>query len=111
MTRSMENGNTKMKHLIANGHKVKVKKSWYLDNHNTCIALIATDGEPYAIITKNIEELPEDFAAIDTNNCPWAEDFLKENDLGEETEMSFASGFCHYPIYKLNLNKIVEYSR
>jgi hypothetical protein len=41
--------------------------------------------EPFCTLSTNIEDLPDGLCAIDTNNCPFAEDFIKENQLGEFT--------------------------
>ena len=51
------------------------------------------------------EEL--DMAAIDTNNCPWAEKFLTDNKLAVDTGRKVRSGFCTYPIYKFD-RKVLE---
>lgn len=69
---------------------------------NTAVELIE-DGMPFATITVNLCDLPENLACIDTNNCPWAEDFIKEYDLGKNTGVVIPSGFCKYPVYELNL--------
>ena len=44
--------------------------------------------------------LNENEAAIDTNNCPWGEDFIKSNGIGEPTGEVVMSGFCSYPVYR-----------
>lgn len=49
-------------------------------------------------------------AYIDTNNCSWAEDFLVDNDFGLPTGEYKASGFCIYPLYQLDLEKIGKYN-
>lgn len=69
--------------------------------------------EPFAALTKNI---PDKFmpcsveqltmAPIDTNNCPWAEQFLVENHLAEPTGVVVTSGWCEYPIYKFNIEEL-----
>ena len=46
-------------------------------------------------------------AAIDTNNCPWAEKFLTDNKLAADTGRKVRSGFCTYPIYKFD-RKVLE---
>ena len=45
---------------------------------------------------------------VDINNCPWATKFIKDNELGEFTGKYGKSGFCVYPLYKFNLDKIKE---
>ena len=46
---------------------------------------------------------------LDTNNCSWAVDFIKKYGLGEETGRTVRSGYCEYPVVKLNVEKIKEY--
>ena len=41
-------------------------------------------------------------AFIDINNCPWAEEWLKKNNLAEPAGYSRQSGFVTYPLYKWN---------
>lgn len=80
-------------------------------NNNTALELVCDDGTPLAIITVNLGDLLEnDMAYIDTNNCSWVEDFLIDNDFGLPTGEYKASGFCIYPLYKLNLVKIKKYN-
>lgn len=54
----------------------------------------------YNNYSKEREEL--DMAAIDTNNCPWAEKFLTDNKPAVDTGRKVRSGFCTYPIYKFD---------
>lgn len=62
---------------------------------------------PFATLTVNLKNnLPEDHAFVDTNNCPWAEKFIEENGLGEFAGRYGSSGFCSYPLYKFYLDKI-----
>lgn len=41
-------------------------------------------------------------AFLDINNCPWAEEWLKKNNLAEPAGYSRQSGFVTYPLYKWN---------
>lgn len=38
---------------------------------------------------------------VDTNNCPFAEDFLTQNNIATKTNLTKHSGFCEYPLYVL----------
>ena len=62
--------------------------------------------EPFADMTVNVVDLPENEAAIDTNNLPGLTDWIEENNLGMFTGRYVNSGFCSYPIYKLNIENI-----
>lgn len=68
-------------------------------------------GRPIARITVCItgSMLAEDETVLDTNNCPWAVEFVESNGLGENTGRTVRSGYCVYPVVKLNVEKIGEY--
>ena len=61
-------------------------------------------GETFAILTVNLPDAhcPEGHAYLDTNNCPWAVSFVEENGLGEFTGEHAVSGFCTYPLFKID---------
>ena len=75
-------------------------KMGYLDEEFGC-------EMPFATLTVNLGmKLGENEAFVDTNNCPWAEEFIEKYGLGEPTgELGF-SGYCVYPAYKFDLSKI-----
>ena len=110
-----------------NGHTtpVTVRFTKYSRNNALAVQLICAKApwETYATITVNLPNVPEDLlrmwfgsqmpdkntlAFIDTNNCPWVEDFLKENHIAENTRISMPSGFCMYPLYKFNKETCFE---
>ena len=86
-------------------YEVKVERTEYY-NGNLAIVLYCYDRdydfwEPYGNLTVNFEEkLPENYAYLDVNNIPNAEEFVMENELGEFTGKMRFSGFCCYPLYK-----------
>ena len=61
--------------------------------------------EMFDVITVNLPfgEADETHAYIDTNNCPWAPELLKEMGVAKPTRKYGHSGFCKYPLYKFNL--------
>lgn len=75
-------------------------QAWDLDNN-----------EPYATLTVNIEPLEHPRAYLDTNNCPWVMDLFEKYNLGTWTGNITRSGFCEYPLYELNLDRISKFSR
>ena len=90
---------------------VKVLRSKYIYGGTLAIGLVdSKTGEPYADLTVNIESVgaSENCAFVDTNNCRWAEKFITENGLGEDTGIKGRSGFCTYPLYKFNLEKMAD---
>lgn len=81
----------------------------YADGKSLAVLLYTEDGEDYADITVNISETKiwggDDKAFVDTNNCPWAIDFIEENGIGTPVGHIGHSGFCTYPLYMFNLDK------
>ena len=65
--------------------------------------------EPYATMTVNFNQLEDGYAYLDTNNFPQVEEIFEEYNLGTYTEMDKMSGFCFYPLYKLNMEEIRKY--
>lgn len=80
----------------------------YENNGTLAIRLIADSGEPFCNLTVNLPTsviwCNENTAFVDTNNCPWAEEFIEENELGVPVGYSERSGFCMYPLYKFNID-------
>ena len=58
------------------------------------------DWEAWATLTVNLGFTDERMAFIDTNNCPWATEFLESNRLAINTGLVRASGYCTYPLYE-----------
>ena len=102
-----------MKTYEIDGTKVTVQKSSYMDNQTLAIVLTEVDtGESYDVITTNIND--SDFvcdkthAFVDTNNCPWAPKFIKDNNLGKPMNYIGESGYCSYPLYEFNVEDIPD---
>lgn len=97
------------------GNKIKVYPliaSYY--NHNLAIRLWTDDGEPWASLTVNLDvnlhdELGEEYALVDVNNFPEAEEFIAKYGIGEPMNASKTSGYVRYPLYKFDLKKLKEY--
>lgn len=83
----------------------------YYQNGNLAIALEEEHGEPYGVLTINLgDKLPSDYAYLDTNMHPNAEEIVKEYGLAENTGKYEQSGFCTYPLYKFNISRLRELS-
>lgn len=93
-------------------YDVRIEANRYMDNNTLAISLICSTGEPFCNLTVNLFESAiwgdKDTAFVDTNNCPWAEEFIAEHELGEPVGYSASSGFCTYPLYKFNLEKVLD---
>ena len=95
-------------------YKVRAIKAKYTTNGNLAIQLICEDEEyggwePYGGLTVNLnKKLPPNQAFVDVNNIPNAESFIEENGLGKSIGDFGLSGFCIYPIYEFDLEKLEE---
>ena len=89
-------------------YDVTIKTSKYLYGDNLAIELTTDTIELFAKLTVNLAEwtLPNDKAFVDTNNCPWAEKFISDNKLGKPTGIKAASGYCVYPQYRFDMEKL-----
>ena len=97
--------------LRVRNYNIKEMNIRSYSNNNTALELVCEDGTPLAIITVNLGDLLEkNMAYIDTNNCPWAENFVIGNDFGLATGEYKVSGFCIYPLYQLDLERISKYN-
>lgn len=61
---------------------------------------------PYADLTVWLEPTVGNAAYVDTNNLPFAEEFIEENHLGEPTGLMRWSGYCRYPLYTFDMERI-----
>lgn len=88
--------------------------SMYVDNSNLFVGFEHYDEEwkcwePYCDATVNITGLPYLFSTIDTNdNGNKILDFLETNGFGERFGQSIPSGYCMYPVFLFNEDKIKE---
>ena len=93
---------------------VAIQTSHYVDNGNLAISLsyVDEDGDelPFTVLTVNLEPLPGYYGYVDTNNNPGAIEFIEKNGIGEFTGRYGYSGYCSYPLYKFDKEKISEYS-
>ncbi len=91
-------------------HMVELEIQQYLNNGCMHIDLIETESrEPYSNLTVNLgTKVPPYCAYIDTNNLPEAIRFIEEHNLGEFTTIVGFSGFCEYPLYMFNVERLRE---
>lgn len=94
---------------------IAITTDHYRFDGSLAIELVSESEGPFARLTVCLQDdlglpyfLDEDEAFVDTNNCPWAEEFIKENRLGKPTGRTARSGWCEYPLYKFNLKKLHE---
>lgn len=95
-------------------YQVMPNMNTYLNNDNLYLGLDFYDTDcqawlPYADVTVNVGALPFLESAIDTNNNGNdILDFLVKNGFGELTGAAIKSGYCEFPVFKFNEDKLKE---
>lgn len=92
---------------------LQVKK--YYDG-GLCINLIdQTEGyhPVFCRLTVSLGQVPDvdmsDSAFLDTNDCPWAEEFVTKLGIAVPSGITQQSGHWIYPLYYFNLEEINKY--
>ena len=79
-------------------------------NNGTLAIQLWCEEEPFAMLTVNLDEPHRaECQYVDTNNCPWAEQFIAEYNLGAPTGNYGISGFCIYPEYRFDIEELKKY--
>ena len=80
----------------------------YQHDGSLALEIFSYEEGPIARITVCLDDknIAEDEAYVDTNNCPWAADFIEDNGLGKNTGKIRLSGYCIYPLFKFDMAKI-----
>ena len=90
--------------------QVQIQINQYMNNGCIYIGLVTNEEgypEPYGDMTVNLPGKAPDYCGyIDLNNMPELERFIADNDLGEFTGLTKRSGFCEYPLYLFNVDKL-----
>lgn len=83
--------------------------TYMADNSLAITAWSRTDG-PIAHITVCLDDatLGPNRSYVDTNNCPWAPEWIEENRLGAKTKWTARSGYCTYPMFEFDMERIME---
>lgn len=90
---------------------VTLEINTYLNNGCMYIGLVEQGEypEPYGDLTVNLVGKAPDYCGfVDLNNMPELEEFIEENKLGEFTGLTQRSGFCEYPLYLFNVERLRE---
>lgn len=99
--------------LYGKTYNVIAHKTKYLCDESLAVTLEDADThEPFATLTVNLSEsgfsCEEGCAFVDINNLPDASEFILSNELGLPTGRLGYSGYCIYPEYRFNLDKLEE---
>lgn len=95
--------------LFGEHFKFKLIKNTYAANNTLAVQVISDQGEYLTTLTVNMPkdyDLPEHMQFIDVNNNPWALEFLEANQIAMPVGFSAYSGFCMYPLYQFDLDKL-----
>ncbi len=103
-------GTLELKTQFGTTENVTLTVNTYVDNNSLYVGMTtAGDGfpEPYGDITVNLlTSVPPYCAFVDTNNMPELEDFLVKNGIAEFTGLMQQSGYCTYPLYLFDAEKM-----
>ncbi len=90
--------------------EVNLEIGMYQNNGRIYIGLTSmSDGceEPFSNVTVNIDAPAPDYCGyLDTNNLSNVEKFVKNHKLGEFTGIMGRSGYCEYPLYMFNADRL-----
>ena len=84
----------------------------YANNQHIALSVWCEDG-PFADITVNLPETkryPKNFGFVDTNNFPQAHRLIEQLGIGKPTGTYAQSGWCYYPLYEFDIDKIKEWT-
>lgn len=91
---------------------VELNIQQYINNGRIAVELISYEEgepEPFGSLTVNIDAPAPDYCGyLDINNLSNAEKFVTENELGEFTGLTGRSGYCEYPLYLFNVDRLRE---
>jgi len=88
-------------------YKIQLSKTQYVKPKNTAVTAKYYDKEfdawlPYGNVSVNISPLPADCIALDDNNWYGLLDWVVDNGIATDTGKVLYSGFCTYPVVRLN---------
>lgn len=86
---------------------VQLDRSFYIVGNRVALSLLTSEGEPLCRLSVNLvnEAISnEDCFFVDTNNAPFAEKFILDNNIAKPTGKMGHSGYCLYPEYQLIIN-------
>ena len=106
-------GILELKTKFGTTENVTLTVNTYVDNNSLYVGMTTMeDGfpEPYGDVTVNLlSSVPPYCAFVDTNNMPELEDFLVKNKIAEFTGIEQRSGYCSYPLYLFDAEKMREF--
>ena len=101
--------------MLGQTYEVVLVRSVYLNDGSLAVLAFSVEGDEitdyWNDVTVWVQPVESPFAYVDTNNgSSWGvEELLKKNGIAEPTGGYAGSGFCSYPLYKFNWDKIKRY--
>lgn len=83
----------------------------YTVDGSLCLRVLNDHDRLICTLTVYLGEVPKNCAYLDVNNCIFAEKLVTELGIGKFFANVLGSGFCIYPLYKFDLDKIKKYTR
>lgn len=85
----------------------------YMADNSLAIEVWNKQDGPIARLTVCLTDpfLRENESYVDTNNCPWAMDFIKEYQLGKESGHVRRNGYCTYPAVAFDLEQLKKHEK
>ena len=87
----------------------------YANNNHIAISVYSPEEGPIADITVNIRGIENqtdiDKSCVDTNNFPEATRLIRELGIGKYTSLELVSGWCAYPVYEFDMDKVEKYTK
>lgn len=86
--------------------------SRYANNNNLYVGVFECGDEPELLFdaTVNLDERCEpNCSFVDVNNCPGIDMWLMHHGIAEPTMRWEGSGFCVYPEFRFDMDKLYEY--
>ncbi len=81
----------------------------YYADESLALEIWNNEEGPIAGLTTCLGSATKGYAYLDINNCPWAIDLVNKLGIGADTGKIERSGFCFYPLYEFNMEKVKEY--
>ncbi|MCK9466729.1 MAG: DUF4313 domain-containing protein [Candidatus Absconditabacterales bacterium] len=100
----------KIKDYFGKNVDVVMEITTYTANDQLAILLYnKKTGEYYSDLSVFVEPFKnKNYMAVDTNNLPEAENFIQKYELGHLVDYVY-SGFCSYPVYEMDVDKLNKY--
>lgn len=86
----------------------------YANNGNMAIVLRVAEGPlqdaHYGTATINIHPVDDNYGFLDYNNMPLIPGIFERLGIAKFTGIKAESGYCRYPLYEFNMEKLREYT-